>query len=244
MTRDPWLWAATSSLGDTMRLRSQIRRIVCEVDIPISCIIDIYSEVVDSFEVSSTDLAVLEAKCHAMLSILPTPTPSASNDGGINCVAVGLFHYHPKVRRLVLNILSTFEKFSSTNYLLRCLNKMYYIAYHKGLKQLNDGSLQVDEDAEVQNDIKIAKRAAEREREYNERRLAREAKLREEQEELARTDEFSSKFIEDQVSTYIEPIGEVVSLGVNGINSGIQALFQGIDDTTQQQKPEDDPAHE
>jgi len=91
--------------------------LVCEIDIPTSATLDIYDSMVDFLECADEDGNMRESKCHALLSILPPPTMNGANDGGISCIAVGLLHYHAKVRRLVINILQILEKNASTRYL-------------------------------------------------------------------------------------------------------------------------------
>ena len=246
MTIDPWAWTVKGSEKgraragtdfDQLHLRSQVRRLVCEVEIPVNCVLEIYTDIHESLT-DLSDMNVQESRLHAVLSVLPAPFPSSSSSltFGSNCeaglapIAVGLFHCHPKVRRLTLEILSCFGKFASTCYLLQGLNKMYLGAYQKGLKQLENGTLLADEQQQVQNDVRAAKIDAEKDREMLAEKMALEQLIREQQE----LNEKEFQQIEEQVvENIIEPIENVVNVVGDAVSGGLSVLFKGIDDLEQ-----------
>ena len=241
MTIDPWAWTIKSSSEGTeydhLYLRSQVRRIVCEVEIPVKCILEIYGDLYENLT-AEEDLNIVESRLHALLSVLPAPSPSSSSvvsldsssEGGLEYIAVGLFHYHAKVRRLTLDILKCFGKFASTSYLVQGLNRMYLVAYQKGLKQLEDGSLLTDEQLEVQIDIRLAKRQAEKEKDILEEKLAWEQLVKEQQEQ---NDHEFQQIEEQVVENIIEPIGNVVNVVGGAVSGSLNVLFKGIDDLEQ-----------
>ena len=207
-----FLW----SQYDDLNLWKQIRRLVYEVDIDTTTSLQIFSDIHKCI-VACSDAVNAELRCQGLLSMLPVP--NTRNNGGLHCIAVGLFHSHAKIRRLTVEILKQLGSFPSTSYLISGLNRMYTIAYTKNLLLLEQGTLLTEEEDAVANDTSMAKRLIEQEKELRDRK-------EEEQIIVTRSTDHSMSLEDGLVVSIMQPVEALVS----NISTGVSALFKVIDD--------------
>jgi superfamily II RNA helicase len=145
-----------------------------------------------------------------------------------------MLHYHPKVRRISFEILRAIAQFSSTAFLFDKLNKMYVNAYKKIELLYADGSLQSEEEDELANEIRAAKRAQEKEKEVTE--ALRAMDLKSKAETAIDFREAAGSITEDLTAlpaALLQPVEEIVKQSMSGLNTLFQGVVDAIDDEEQ-----------
>jgi len=101
---------------------------------------------------------------------------------GLYCIATGLLHQHPTVRRYAAEILRTLDSLPSSKGAVRCLNKMLLTTWERVLARIDDGSLDGEEDDEFQRQLQELKRQRDIQREKERQYRKRQQQLLEEEE--------------------------------------------------------------
>lgn len=222
-----WLWVNGFDEVNGASLRKCIRRLSCEVNLDAMSLISLL-DVVQRNIISMSDPFAKECFLQALVAQLPPHTDCF--DGGIYIFAVCLYNTHPIVKRLSFNILSALKSSPSTSFLFDHMNQMYLNMFNKVSLQVSDGSLQLEEEEQLQNEARAAKLAKEREREAIEaQRAALAAKAKKSEDSIDFRDGTSAANGEISALSLLQPVETIVDDIVKTGMSGLNMIFQAVD---------------
>jgi hypothetical protein len=224
-----WLWVNGFDEEIGASLRKCIRRLSCEINLDTTSLISLLDEVQKNI-FSISDSFVKEGFLQALVAQLPSHTDCF--DGGIYIFAVCLYNTHPKVKRLSFDILSAFKSSPSTSFIFDHMNQMYLNMFNKVSLQVYDGSLQLEEEEQMQNEARAAKLAKEREREAVEAQKAvLAAKAKKSEESIDFRDSASATTTSGEISalSLLQPVETIVDDIVKTGMSGLNMIFQAVD---------------
>lgn len=144
MPPHPWIWSETPCEG--YELRMHVRRLQCEGTLAVST--EVEPMFTDLLQVLQT-----ETDAQALLSMLP------ESEGGLWCIAVGLFCQSPIVRMSAVKILSVIRQYESTRAAFDAMNTVMSASYHQQMASIEGCSLLTEVEEYKKKQLKLNKAA-------------------------------------------------------------------------------------